>query len=790
VPEYLAPGVYVEETSFRAKSIEGVGTSTTAFAGSTRKGPVGGTPEILTSFGDFERIYGGQDNLALPGSDPLNYMAHAIFAFFDNGGSRLYVSRTFVPGADSGVASSADFTNGGADATKQSKFQARFPGDFGNGGIDVIEVDTPATVRGMTTAYEGTLLRLGGTQVASGAQAQGAAPPFSLANGGVLLLKIDGTDAAAVTFNGTAAEAVGAATADPVVIDGTSNTLQVVLGGATQTIKIADGNISRADLVDFINKSLTGGYARRDADKIAIGSDRKGTTSAVTVKANAALGFAADTSASGTGNVADLSKVTAEEINNLLVAAGLNVRASVSASTGKLLLTTTNSGTASNLTVRDDPASVHAALGLAAGVEATGTAGATPEFYVKHGNAWVDAANAALNLAGLSPTQTPKGLPADFISINVVMADKDLNTATYQDMALDPLHPRFLGTVLALTQKRRADDLEMPFAAVIGGAVTPFDLRTALFSGGTDRKIWLTGGNDGLEPTTQAYIDALASFDKLEDISIVAAPGHSAYAASFQGIQQALISHAERRRAYRIAVLDTPPEQAVSEAANTRAAIDSTYAALYYPWITIANPLWRPGLDQVPREIDVPPSGHICGIYARTDNERGVWKPPANEVVRGALRFESDINFGQQEVLNPMGVNCLRYFPGRGFRVWGARTASSDPEWKYVNVRRYFIYLEASIDRSTQWAVFEPNGPVLWANIRETIAAFLYNEFVSGALLGTTPEEAFFVRCDRSTMTQADLDNGRLIALVGVAALKPAEFVIFRIGQKTADAKS
>ena len=122
--------------------------------------------------------------------------------------------------------------------------------------------------------------------------------------------------------------------------------------------------------------------------------------------------------------------------------------------------------------------------------------------------------------------------------------------------------------------------------------------------------------------------------------------------------------------------------------------------------------------------------------------------------------------------------------------MWGGRTASSDPEWKYVNVRRYFIYLEHSIDRSTQWAVFEPNGESLWANIRETVSGFLYNEWRSGALLGATPEEAYFVRCDRSTMTQNDLDNGRLICLIGVAALKPAEFVIFRIGQKTADARS
>jgi uncharacterized protein len=157
--------------------------------------------------------------------------------------------------------------------------------------------------------------------------------------------------------------------------------------------------------------------------------------------------------------------------------------------------------------------------------------------------------------------------------------------------------------------------------------------------------------------------------------------------------------------------------------------------------------------------------------------------------VLGALRFAQEINQRQQEVLNPLGINCLRYFFGRGNRVWGARTVSSDPNWKYVNVRRYFNYLERSIDRSTQWAVFEPNGERLWASIRGTVADFLFNEWRTGALLGTTPEEAYFVRCDRSTMTQNDLDNGRLICEIGVAVLKPAEFVIFRIGQKTADAR-
>jgi phage tail sheath protein FI len=166
-----------------------------------------------------------------------------------------------------------------------------------------------------------------------------------------------------------------------------------------------------------------------------------------------------------------------------------------------------------------------------------------------------------------------------------------------------------------------------------------------------------------------------------------------------------------------------------------------------------------------------------------------VYKAPADEIVNLALGLDQALGKAQQEVLNPEGINVIRFFEGRGYRVWGARTISSDPEWKYVNLRRYLAYLEHSIDKGTQWAVFEPNGETLWSGIRQAIEDFLWNEWRSGALLGDKPEKAFWVRCDRSTMTQADLDAGRLIALVGVAAVRPAEFVIFRIGQQTGDPK-
>jgi hypothetical protein len=453
------------------------------------------------------------------------------------------------------------------------------------------------------------------------------------------------------------------------------------------------------------------------------------------------------------------------------------------------VLTTTATGAATTLAIGNPAGSVHSELGLTTGgAPATGVNGGTVSYYMKGDGAWRDAESALIDLTGLGSTDAPAG-GADFLTLTVVAEDRDGNSLIYEDMGFDPRHPRWVCNVLAENPGRRSEHLENMFALRMGTAVSSYELRAGLFPAEDERVVTLTGGNDGLPPIQAAYEAALAELEQLEDISIVAAPGSSAYADA-QGIQGALIAHAERRRSYRIAVLDTRPELLPSEAREARSRIDSKYAALYYPWVVISNPLARPGVESKPREIILPPSGFVCGIYARNDVQRGVHKAPANEVVLGALRFEREINFAQQEVLNPLGVNCLRYLPGRGYRVWGARTVTSDPEWKYANVRRYFNYLERSIDQGTQWAVFEPNGERLWANIRETVNAFLYNEWVNGALLGGSQKEAFFVRCDRSTMTQNDLDNGRLVCLIGVAVLKPAEFVIFRIGQKTADARN
>ena len=245
-----------------------------------------------------------------------------------------------------------------------------------------------------------------------------------------------------------------------------------------------------------------------------------------------------------------------------------------------------------------------------------------------------------------------------------------------------------------------------------------------------------------------------------------------------QSVQTALIDFCERER-YVFAILDCPPNLSPQEVYDWRMEVnyDTTRAALYYPWIEVADPLKAGGTHFIP------PSGHMAGVYANVDSTRGVHKAPANEVVRGSLGLEVNVTKGEQSILNPVGINCIRSFPGRGIRIWGARTLTSDPAWRYINVRRLFNYVEASIERSTQWAVFEPNDYMLWGRLRRDISAFLRNTWRSGALFGRTPEQAFYVKVDEELNPVEVRDLGQLIVEIGIAPVKPVEFLIIRISQ-------
>lgn len=650
MPEYLAPGVFVEETSFRAKSIEGVSTTTTGFIGPARYGPVDLANELVTSVVEFERVYGNRRQLAFKTAGTLhNYTWHAVRAFFEEGGKRLYVSRVFrnrdgskYTGFRTSGVTLSDTTPyddgharallpGGTDSKKTLFVYGRYPGSAGN-----------VRVR------------------------------FSLRVGQNIL-----------SFDGTQPRVSSLVERDVVLIRDIKSPIASTPGAGT--FYLAKWNESTQDW-DF---------------------------------------------APSTGTPLSLSTLSASD--------GYEIRVVTLAVA---------------VIPTDEPGASQVWDGLA-----------LDKAHSRNGAE--DSLTARFKLDATDPARNRE--------IPIVVDTQDIADG--------------LGVLQALLDASLASPpMSPPLDVALEDPDSPESQRSL--------ELLLKGGNDGERPTADDYKGeqivnttrktGLVQFEDLEDISIVAAPGstfgfENGYGLDGASIVNLLISHCQRMK-YRIAVLDSGNGQTLAQVRAQRAKIDSSYAALYYPWVKVLDPVTR-------LPIFLPPSGFVAGIYARNDVNRAVYKAPANEVVNLALGFEVSLSKAQQEVLNPEGINAFRFFEGRGNRLWGARTASSDPEWKYVNLRRYFAYMERSIDKGTQWAVFEPNGEQLWANVRRTIEDFLLNEWQQGALLGDKPEKAYFVKCDRSTMTQNDLDNGRLICLIGVAPLRPAEFVIFRIGQWTGDRK-
>lgn len=387
---------------------------------------------------------------------------------------------------------------------------------------------------------------------------------------------------------------------------------------------------------------------------------------------------------------------------------------------------------------------------------------------------------------------TPKYIKTCELTLTVKLDDV---VETYANVSLCPEAGNFVSArarksdlvTIAVTEAKapaapkEGKDEKAPAPAKAG--VTPIELV------GGAAVIALAGGSDGkvanVNPSVYMGEDngpgkrsGLAAFLENVDVSIMAIPGVTA-----PEVQAALIAHCENCKSC-FAILDVPIDRKkTNDVVEFRDMYDTTYAAMYHPWLEMFDPLAK-------RSAYFPPSGAMAGIYARTDNERGVHKAPANEIVRGCTGLSCNYNEGEQDILNPKGVNLVRAFTGRGIRVWGARTMSSNGLWKYVNVRRLYIYIEESIKANTNWVVFEPNSEVLWGRVTRTIEMFLATCWRSGALAGSTPSEAYFVECGPTTMTQDDIDNGRLICNIGIAAVKPAEFVIFRITQHTASSES
>lgn len=355
----------------------------------------------------------------------------------------------------------------------------------------------------------------------------------------------------------------------------------------------------------------------------------------------------------------------------------------------------------------------------------------------------------------------------------------------YPGCSLNASAPDYLITALEkstlVTMELNLDSQADNLLVLLGGSagaddVDPDPLQINLSGGlnGTVSNIdagVFQGTDDGPGKRT-----GIKAFQEIADVSIMAVPG-----VTDPNVQAQLIAHCEGLT-NRFAVLDAPLGCIkVDDLITHRNSYDSSYAALYAPWVQVYDPLLK-------KPTFLPPSGSVCGIYARTDIQRGVHKAPANEIVKGCTGLSVNYNQAEQGKLNPKGVNLIRAIPGQGIRVWGARTCSSDGNWKYVNVRRLFIFLEESIRANTNWVVFEPNDQALWSRVKGTISLFLETQRRNGALMGSTPEEAYYVNVGPTTMTQDDILNGRLICEIGVAPVRPAEFVIFRITQITQSA--
>lgn len=669
MPEYLSPGVYIEE-QVALEPIEGVSTSTTGFVGMTMRGPTSGPPVLVTSFPEFVRNFGGY----IPDSSILHayrYLPYAVKGFFDNLGQRAYVVRVL------GQGNSAASDNGAA----LGEVRSRIVSDLQS---NAIVPNANPTIRVVSTHGIDTTAKVLLQQVKNGITTSEG--PYKV-----------------LSYN----DATGDVTLDTAL----ANSYQAQYTTVTLTVTTAAATNFRISAKD------PGAWGNQ-----------------ITVQLRASSLVTAQRA--DNNNLSDLSTVP------LASSANFYVGAIVEFNTGSVKLWRKVKSIAGSSIVVDVP------------------------------------------FAAATDLNVDANAPAGFTLTTATTCEFDISASwnntveQFRFLTMDDSTPNYYGTVLANSSTL----LAMTTGATADTGNTPFILPAAP----DGLNLPLVNGTDGTAaPLPSAYIGndngpgsrtGIQALGDALDISIVAVPGISGTAN--QPILDALITHCETLR-YRFAILDPDEGSSMASIQQQRKLFDTHYAAIYYPRVQVFDPLTN-------TEILVPPSGHMAGIYAQTDDTRGVWKAPANVVIAGIEGLEYKLSKGDQDVLNPEpnNINALRDFTaqGRGLRVYGARCITSDDAWKYINVRRLFIFLEASLDQGTQWAVFEPNDQRLWGRLIQSVSAFLTTVWREGGLMGAKAEDAFFVNCGYNTMSQDDIDNGRLIMVVGVAPVYPAEFVIIRIG--------
>ncbi|MGH7491703.1 MAG: phage tail sheath subtilisin-like domain-containing protein [bacterium] len=740
MPEYLAPGVYVEEVDTGPKPIEGVSTSTSGMVGVTERGPVN-VPTLVTGFADFRRQFGGYLDRRIYSREAW-YLPHAVEGFFNNVGKRLYIVRVLPDESTFGeVCIDIPIRNAGIVLGTWALAAAAAAGDV------------QLTLNNVNNLSPGMWLQI---------------------DAGNLRECIYVTDVDNVTNIVTLDQPLRFAHANP-----------------------ADGPpVSVNEVSDLIVRAIDPGRWGNDL-RVNVTEDNLVSTRATAVSAintnTITIAAVVGVEMGSTLEVGELYTVTAVNLATRVVTINPALTVPVPADTPVRpdVISTSVEGVVdpNNLTLRS-----------VEGIDVDDVIAIGHFYKVTAVNSTTRVVTLSTNLIAAVAVNNPVrsrefSLRTELLQRNpITLQTRVIDSETVRNLAADPRHSRYmvrvLGPLPTADTPLRADGRTEGESDLIraadgltrahGEAATrtgPAPGASRL-SGGTDAENIITDntylGQDGVNPQDRTGLFALRN---IEEISIVAIPGRTN-----QQVQEALINHCELQR-YRFAVIDSQRGDGIAEVQEQRGFFDTKYAALYYPWLSIPDPF--PENPQAQGTVLIPPAGHMMGIYARSDIERGVHKAPANETIRGISDLEVKLMKEHQDILNPRNINVLRNFRenNRGLRVWGARTISSDPDWKYVNVRRLFIFVEHSIDRGTQWVVFEPNSEPLWERVRRVVSAFLTQVWRDGALMGRTPEEAYFVKVDRTTMTQNDIDNGRLIIQVGIAPVKPAEFVIFRIGQ-------
>jgi len=752
MPEYLSPGVYVEEIDAGPKPIEGVSTSTAGAVGVTEKGPSDGRPLLVTSFAEFQRNFGG----LLPDPEPglvtkwqdlggvFWRFPLAVKGFFDNGGQRLYIRRVVASGA---IAAKAELKQGlFLDLRKASKK-----------GDTVIELSRVSQLIGLGAGTSVLLVRT------DGATPQG---PFTVAS----------YDAAAgdITLDKALDEdiAPGSWAVQIIAYDDTKASLTFTAYSQGEW-----GNKLRVRLRPMVSASLRllaapeGGGSTPTTSKLTETTAKgdKGiklaNAAAFSDKDKVVILGRTYNLKKGAGDTFEIAPPAKEELPKDTPVQRLRRVAAPNAKKVLYIATASNLYEGALLELDNGDTKFLATV--------KGLQGSKIEIEEDLPDTFFEDSVARLIEARCEVQYQPS-------------PDQPVEVELFENLHLvDNESPSYLVTRINQSSRLvrvKADPAWLALQPSLDSFPASRNGAWASLGGGDNKFDTLIPddfvGKD-LGPGQRSGIPALEDID---EISICMVPG-----IWNQDVRSALITHCESLKD-RFAIVDPPPADLLDlkvrlDPETIKGPVDTKYAAIYYPWLKGRDFLSR-------RDVLLPPSGHVAGIYARTDVERGVHKAPANEVVRGISSFEIDITKREQDILNPKGVNALRYFPGRGLRVWGARTMSSDGSWKYINVRRLFIFVEESIDEGTQWVVFEPNDERLWARVRATINQFLDRLWREGSLQGETRNEAYFVKCDRTTMSQDDIDNGKLICLIGIAPVKPAEFVIFRIQQKTLDQKA